>query len=153
MHLLKPTDDRLYQACEPVTDINAQVWPEMPNFLAVMNRAKFAVGLSAPQLGIMLRFFCYRNPSLSYVVNPVILERSKEVVLGREGCLSWPGRWAAVPRNKKIRVRWTDERGVLYEREVTGLHAKVFQHEIDHLDGKNIFPRPEEKKPNPEEQK
>jgi peptide deformylase len=153
MPLLKPTDDRLYQVCEPVADINAQVWPVMPDMLHQMNRAKWAVGLSAPQLGIMLRFFCYRNPAISYVINPIILERSKEVVLGRESCLSWPGRWGVVPRHKTIRCRWTDERGTLIEREVVGLYAKVFQHEIDHLDGKTIFPRPEVRQPKPEEQK
>jgi peptide deformylase len=142
MPLLRPDDPRLYEKSLPVEDINGQVWPQMPNFLAIMNRAKFAVGLSAPQLGIMLRFFCYRNPGISYVINPVVLSRSKEVVTGREGCLSWAGKWAVVPRNKSLRVSWTDERGVAYEKDVVGLYAKVFQHEIDHLDGITIFPRP-----------
>ncbi len=153
MPIIKPTDPRLYLVAEPVSDVNAQVWPHMPEILFCLNRAKFAIALSAPQIGVSLRFFAYRSPAMSYAINPEILDKSKEMELGREGCLSWPGKWAAVPRHKRIRARWTDERGVLYEKELTGVFAKVFQHEIDHLDGKNIFPRPEVKPPNPEETK
>lgn len=142
MPLLKPSDPRLYEPSAPVADIQAEVLPKIPVLLLELNRARNSVALSAPQVGIMLRFFVYRSPALSVVVNPVILSR-EGVQVSREGCLSWPGKFTTLARSKVIRVRWQDENGTLHEKDISGRFACVFQHEIDHLDGKCIFPRPQ----------
>ena len=145
MPLLKPTDERLYQKSAYVEDLPRQMHPHMPEMHQLMNAARHAVGLSAPQIGVLFRFFVYRNISLSWVVNPIIVAHSDVVVVSREGCLSWPGRFTGVPRFKTCTIRWSDENGEVIERELKLLQAMIFQHEIDHLNGKNIFPRPEAK--------
>lgn len=142
MPLLKPSDPRLYEVSPEVADIAEQVVPKIPVLLMELNRARQSVALSAPQVGIMLRFFVYRSPGLSVVVNPVILSR-EGVQPSREGCLSWPGKFTTLARSKVVRVRWQDENGALHEKDITGRFACIFQHEIDHLDGKCIFPRPQ----------
>jgi peptide deformylase len=69
------------------------------------------------------------------IVNPKIVWKSKEKSHDWEGCLSLEGVRGLVPRHRKIRVRYTDEKGGRRERAVSGFLARVFQHEIDHLNG------------------
>ncbi len=95
------------------------------------------VGLAAPQVGISKRFFLYDiGERLNVVVNPEILEKSKETELGQEGCLSIPNIYEEISRSTWIKVKYEDERGNLFVRELTGYEARVFQHELDHLNGK-----------------
>lgn len=102
------------------------------------------VGLAAPQVFTSLRLFLYLVPASrangeevppTAVINPVITPLSEAMELGWEGCLSIPGLRAAVPRHWRIRYRGVDCDNFPIEREVTGFHAGVVQHEYDHLDG------------------
>jgi len=108
------------------------------------------VGLAAPQIGVDLRLVIFgferseRYPDAPAVprtvlLNPVITPLSEEVAEGWEGCLSVPGLRGKVPRHQRIRYTGFDPRGQAIEREAEGFHARVVQHECDHLIGR-LYP-------------
>lgn len=143
MEILKPTDDRLYQTCTPVTDIRTQVLAVLHEMRETMEGARHGIALSAPQVGIMRRFFITNGRHLpSVVINPEVLSKSDGMQIDREGCLSFPGMFTEISRPYSIRVRFTNIKGVLREDEFAGFSARIFMHEFDHMDGKTIFPRP-----------
>jgi peptide deformylase len=105
-------------------------------------------GLAAPQVHVPLRLVMFHvlahrtvegegppPQGLTVLINPVIEPLDGEKELGWEGCLSLPGMLGAVPRFKRIRYRGLDLDGSPIEREASGFHARVVQHECDHLDG------------------
>ncbi len=93
------------------------------------------IGLAAPQIGINKRVFVMGNPTQSFIcVNPEIVSGTGDIK-DQEGCLSFPGLWLHVNRYETIQVRYQDILGKTHEREFTGLAARVFQHEYDHLNG------------------
>jgi peptide deformylase len=105
-------------------------------------------GLAAPQVHVPLRLFVFRVSEArgqedaddvpvgnTVVINPEVELLSEDRVLRWEGCLSIPGLRAAVPRAPRIRYRGVDCEGRRIEREVSGFHAGVVQHEFDHLNG------------------
>jgi peptide deformylase len=138
----------LLQMCEPVGDPGApQIRRLVADMMETMDDAP-GVGLAAPQVHVPLRLFVFRVPEAragedatdmvlghSVLINPEIELLSEERVLRWEGCLSIPGLRAAVPRAPRIRYRGVDCDGQAVEREVSGFHAGVVQHEYDHLDG------------------
>lgn len=104
------------------------------------------VGLAAPQIGVSLRvviFGVQHNPRYpdvepvpeTVLINPVITPLGDDTEEDWEGCLSVPGMRGMVPRFKTIRYQGYDEYGALIDRTVSGFHARVVQHECDHLDG------------------
>ncbi len=110
-------------------------------------------GLAAPQVHVPLRLVLFRVPpgreaapegddelraaleAPTVLINPVIEPLGETVVEDLEACLSLPGLAGMVPRHERIRYRWTDTGGRVHEREAEGFHARVVQHECDHLDG------------------
>ncbi len=138
----------LLQRAEPVADPGA---PEIRRLVAdMMDTMEDAMGagLAAPQVHVPLRLFVFRVHSdrsggdpddlavgNTVVINPEIELLSDDRVLRWEGCLSIPGLRAAVPRSPRIRYRGVDCDGAPVNREVSGFHAGVVQHEYDHLDG------------------
>ncbi|TBR19442.1 peptide deformylase [bacterium] len=116
---------------------------ELPKLLADMWETMHAVngvGLAAPQIGLSLRLAIIDvkpegKSERLVLINPEVLSREGEVT-EEEGCLSVPGLYARVKRHTKVRVRALDERGEVWERTGTGLLARAFEHETDHLDGK-----------------
>ena len=105
------------------------------------------VGLSAPQIGVDLQLVVFgfdssdRYPDATAVprtilLNPLITPLSKDMEEGWEGCLSVPGLRGAVSRYSLIRYQGVDPQGVAINRTAEGFHARVVQHEVDHLDGK-----------------
>jgi peptide deformylase len=104
------------------------------------------VGLAAPQIGVNLRVVIFevsKNPRYpdaetvpqTILINPVITPLSDTMEEGWEGCLSIPGMRGLVPRYTHLRYQGRDEYGALIDRTVSGFHARVVQHECDHLDG------------------
>lgn len=94
------------------------------------------IGLAAVQVGIDKSFFIYEiEDDKGVVINPEILERTGEPEKEEEGCLSVPGVYGVVERPSKIVVRYIDLSGKKHEETLVGLKARVFQHEIDHLNG------------------
>jgi len=109
-------------------------------------KAKNGAGLAAPQIGVGQRvviFGVQDNPRypdaeevpFTVLVNPQIVLLTREVEEGWEGCLSVPGMRGVVPRYTKLRYSGFDEEGAPLERVAEGFHARVVQHECDHLDG------------------
>jgi peptide deformylase len=120
----------------------ASLLVDMRDTMAHMNGA----GLAAPQIGVPLRVVIFgvtanpRYPDIEPVpdtvlINPALTPLSSEEEEGWEGCLSVPGMRGWVPRFRKLRYSGYDERGRRFQREVEGFHARVVQHEVDHLDG------------------
>lgn len=116
---------------------------ELPKLLADMWETMYAVngvGLAAPQIGLSLRLAVIDvkpegKSERLVLINPEVVSREGEVT-EEEGCLSVPGLYARVKRHTKVRVRAFDEHGEMWERTGTGLLARAFEHEVDHLDGK-----------------
>ena len=103
------------------------------------------VGLAAPQIAVPKRIFVAQWEGERFaVINPKIEWRSDETVIGTEGCLSIPGVQANVERHLRIRVTGLDRNGKTVVFEPEGWLARIFQHEIDHLDGILIIDRTDE---------
>lgn len=136
---------------ERAADVDDPAAPEIGRLLRDMAETledSGGVGLAAPQVHVPLRVFIYRVPEsrageaeddgpqpLSAVINPELVLHPGEMVEGWEGCLSIPGMSGLVPRAARITLRGTDASGATFTREAAGFHARVIQHEADHLDG------------------
>lgn len=148
--ILRMGDARLLRVSEPVHEFDA---PELHALLADMfdtMRAADGAGLAAPQIGVPLRVVIFgitHNPRYpeappipeTVLINPVITPIGALRQAGWEGCLSVPGSRGEVPRWQAIHYRGFDAQGQLIVRSVEGFHARVVQHECDHLDGV-LFP-------------
>ena len=148
--VLRMGDPRLLEIARPVNDFSA---PELAALLADMRDTMVhldGAGLAAPQIGVALRVVIFgfeanqRYPEAAPVpytvlINPELEALSDEEEDAWEGCLSVPGMRGMVPRWKRLRYRGCDAQGCTFEREVEGFHARVVQHECDHLDG-TLYP-------------
>jgi peptide deformylase len=103
----------------------------------------YGLGLAAPQVGILRRVFVFQaeEDEIAALVNPVIVERSDELEVDEEGCLSIQGIRVPVERNLAVTLEARNERGGETRLELEGLPARVAQHELDHLDGTLILDR------------
>ena len=132
----------LREKCVPVDDISADILSAMDEMVRMMTEQN-GVGLAAPQVGITKRFLVMMNPDTGEVfkmINPKIISRSDETVVMEEGCLSVLGGdnlpvFANVSRPESVVVEWTNERCERMGAEMSGLPARIVQHETDHLDG------------------
>lgn len=144
--VLKMGDPRLLSVAAAVERFDSRelstLLADMRDTMAHLNGA----GLAAPQIGVGLRVVIFgvrsnpRYPGVEEVpdtvlINPVIAPLSEEEEDGWEGCLSVPGMRGVVPRHCRLRYSGFDEQGRPFERVVEGFHARVVQHECDHLDG------------------
>ena len=144
--VLRMGDERLLRVSRPVTDFAA---PALLDLVADMRETMShldGAGLAAPQIGVDLRVVIFgfeTNPRypqaeavpFTVLVNPLLTPLSAAEEEGWEGCLSVPGLRGLVPRFKRLRYAGFDEHGQVVEREAEGFHARVVQHECDHLDG------------------
>jgi peptide deformylase len=149
--VLKMGDPRLLAVSEPVVEFGT---PELGLLLADMQdtmRHLSGAGLAAPQIGVGLRVVIFgfednpRYPDADSVpftvlINPVLTPLSLDEVDGWEGCLSVPGMRGLVPRYRELRYTGFDAAGQPLDRTVQDFHARVVQHEVDHLDG-ILYPR------------
>lgn len=127
---------------EPIKEIT----PEIRGLLREMHkimRANNGVGLAGPQIGINKQIFVAEliyegeETGIKYsVINPKIISQSEEKEILEEGCLSLPKIFGETPRSKKITVEYLDEMGKKKKIKASGLLARIFQHEIDHLNGR-----------------
>jgi len=148
-NILKMGASGLLDPASPVTKFGAALDPLIEDMFETM-RASNGVGLAAPQIGVGLQLVIFgfefnsRYPNAEPVpetilINPVITPLSDETELGWEGCLSMPGLRGEVPRYHRIRYQGLDRHGDPIDRFVSGFHARVVQHECDHLTGM-LFP-------------
>jgi peptide deformylase len=139
-------DPRLWQKSLPVAEFDSpeldQLLQDMRDTMAHLNGA----GLAAPQIGVQLRVVIFgvksnpRYPGIDEVpdtvlINPLLMPLAPEIEEGWEGCLSVPGMRGWVPRFKRLRYSGFDQHGKAFQRDVEDFHARVVQHEVDHLDG------------------
>lgn len=148
--ILKMGDPRLLRVAEPVREFGTPALQTLvADMFETMAAAKGA-GLAAPQIGVNLQLVIFgytsnvRYPDAppvppTVLINPVITPLDEEVVNGWEGCLSVPGLRGVVPRHARIRYTGCDPDGRPIEREADGFHARVVQHECDHLIGR-LYP-------------
>jgi len=149
--ILKMGDARLLRTAEPIAAFDT---PELHSLIADMRETMAAVngaGLAAPQIGINLQLVIFggtevnpRYPDrplipITVLLNPVITPIDDAEEFDWEGCLSVPGLRGEVPRWARIRYTGFDELGQAIDRSVDGFHARVVQHECDHLIGK-LYP-------------
>jgi len=144
--VLRMGDPRLLERSREVARFNT---PAIDALLADMRdtmRKYDGAGLAAPQIGVPLRVVIFgveRNPRYpdaepvpyTEIINPVLVPLSDDMEEGWEGCLSVPGLRGVVSRYTRIGYSGYDPKGGRIEREVDGFHARVVQHECDHLDG------------------
>jgi len=144
--ILRMGDPRLFQRSQPAERLGTT---ELKTLVADMRETMVAAtgaGLAAPQIGVLLRVVIFgfehneRYPDAepvpyTEIVNPVLLPLGPEMEEDWEGCLSVPGLRGRVPRYARLRYSGFDPDGRPIEREVGGFHARVVQHECDHLDG------------------
>jgi peptide deformylase len=144
--VLKMGDPLLYRKAESVARFDSPEFDslitDMFDTMAALNGA----GLAAPQIGVSQRVVIFgfeSNPRYpdaepvptTVLINPVIEPIGEATEEGWEGCLSVPGLRGLVSRHVNIRYRGFDQRGTAIDRTVSGFHARVVQHECDHLDG------------------
>ena len=140
-------DPVLREVAATVLEINDGICAALRQMILVMEE-KNGVGLAAPQVGILLRLLVMKEPGtgnqepgdLICMINPAIVERSEDMVVLEEGCLSVLGDgglpvFADVARPESVTLEWTDEHGQPHSRKFSGIAARIVQHEIDHLDG------------------
>jgi len=148
--ILRMGDPRLLRVSEPVRDFESDGIRVLLVDMFDTMRAANGAGLAAPQIGVPLRVVIFgtddptaRNPRYpdadpvpsTVLINPVLSMLSDEMEEGWEGCLSVPGLRAVVPRHRRLRYVGVDAQGNTIDRVVDGFHARVVQHECDHLDG------------------
>lgn len=144
--ILRMGDPRLLGRAREITEFGTSALHELVERLWVTMRAHNGVGLAAPQIGVDLRIVVFgMQGSLRYpdavpvpetvLINPVLTPIGEATEEDWEGCLSLPGLRGYVPRYKRLHYQGVDLDGQLIERTVEDFHARVVQHECDHLDG------------------
>lgn len=139
LNILRYPDPRLHTVARPVAEVDSAIRKLVDDMLESMYAAE-GVGLAATQVDVHQRVIVIdtsesRNEA-HVLINPELIERSPEMVLGDEGCLSVPEIYDKVPRHARVTVRALNRAGESYDLEADGLLAVCVQHEMDHLMGK-----------------
>jgi peptide deformylase len=149
--ILKMGDERLLRVAQPVTEFDTDALHLLVADMFETMRAVNGAGLAAPQIAVDLQLVIFGTDAVNprypdapliprtVLLNPVITPLGSEEEVGWEGCLSVPGLRGMVPRWSRIRYTGFDPFGEPIEREADGFHARVVQHECDHLIGK-LYP-------------
>ena len=144
--ILRMGDPRLLRQAQPVPAFGTPELRRLVEDMLETMRAALGVGLAAPQIGVDVQLVIFgfeqneRYPEASAVpftvlANPLLTPLGDDMEDGWEGCLSVPGLRGLVPRHRRLRYSGFDLEGNVIEREVEGFHARVVQHECDHLAG------------------
>lgn len=154
VHIATVDEPVLREIATPITPeeiTQARVTKLISDMKEALAGERFGVAIAAPQIGVSLRLFIVggivfatqkgeefdpkKHHPKAYL-NPEIIKQSKKQIIGDEGCLSVPGKYGTrVSRAEKVTLRYMDEKGVQHERGASGFLARVFQHEVDHLNG------------------
>lgn len=144
--VIKMGDPLLLEQAAPVETFGTPELHSLISDLFDTMQATGGVGIAAPQIGVSLQVVIFgfdvsdRYPEaeavpMTVLINPVLTPLSDEMVDGWEGCLSVPGLRGEVPRYTQLRYQGFDAEGQIIDRSVSGFHARVVQHECDHLNG------------------
>ena len=145
--ILKMGDDRLLRVAKPIVEFSTPELKQLLDDMLVTMKAANGAGLAAPQIGVDLQVVIFGSGAINprypdapiinrtVLINPVITPIGTDEEDGWEGCLSVPGLRGIVPRFMYLRYQGFDENGNVIDRTVDGFHARVVQHECDHLNG------------------
>ncbi len=144
--VLKMGDPRLLRVARPVEAFGTPELNQLLQDMVETMRHLDGAGLAAPQIGVDLQVVMFEvahNPRypdaddvpFTVLINPVLTPLTDQMEEGWEGCLSIPGMRGMVPRHAKLRYQGFDAEGSVIDRSVEGFHARVVQHEVDHLHG------------------
>ena len=141
MNLVKSDDPILTRVCENFNFNNPPFDPlEFAQELVKHMYDWNGIGLAANQVGVPYRVFAMRGSPENFVCfNPRIVDRTTEEVALEEGCLSYPGLLVKIKRPKSIKVRFAMANGEVRTDTFTGMTARIFQHELGHLDGEIFY--------------
>ena len=134
--IVEQGEECLTKVCRPVDAFNRRLHILLDDMAETLDEANGA-GLAAPQVGVLRRVCLVLDEETEVyleLINPEIVSQSGEQS-GLEGCLSVPGKWGIVTRPETVKVRAQDRNGVWFELERSGLTARAFCHELEHLDG------------------
>jgi len=135
LEIKKYPDPILRQRCQEVEGIDNEVLKLISEMEKIITEADGA-GLAAPQVGVPRRIIIIQTEDGPQAfINPKIISKSKEVETVEEGCLSFPGIRLNIKRAKGVLIEALDMDGKAIQIEAKGIKARIFQHEIDHLDG------------------
>ena len=139
LQILRYPDPRLYTVARPVTEVDERIRTLVDDMLETMYGAE-GVGLAATQVDVHERVIVIDTSEARdtpiVLINPELIEKSDEMTLGDEGCLSVPDIYDKVPRHARVKVRARDRAGETREFAAEGLLSVAVQHEMDHLLGK-----------------
>lgn len=139
LDILRYPDPRLHTVAQPVAAVDDRIRTLVDDMLETMYAAE-GVGLAATQVDVHERVIVIDTSEgrdePRVLINPELLQRSDEMTMGDEGCLSVPTIYDKVPRHARVRVRALDRNGEAYEFDADGLLSVCVQHEMDHLLGK-----------------
>lgn len=130
--------DKLHRVADPIHDEGHRESIARDLIDTATHHLPTCIGLAAPQIGYNVRMFAMKDMQKNKfltIINPEIVEATSAKANRAEGCLSVPGVSVCVERYMKIKVHYTDENGDRIERCFTNLNARIFQHELDHLNG------------------
>jgi len=133
--IVKYPDPVLRKKCEEVKEITEEIKNLSWDIVETLEKNE-GVGLAAPQVGELKRIIVVQTENQPRVlINPKIIKKSKEIEIIEEGCLSFPGLFLKIKRAKEVEFEALNENGEKICLKAEGLPARIFQHEIDHLDG------------------
>lgn len=132
----------LHQKCQSVRFDNPIENLRTAQHLIQLMMRESGIGLAANQAGINKRLFVmYVNREIFHCFNPEIISIGNDNIVMTEGCLSYPGQRLDIQRPGTINVRYYNARGIEYTEEFSGIAARCFQHELDHLNGITMYQR------------
>lgn len=154
LNIIQLGNPKLRCIAEPIADVMSDRIQDLCDRLLVLVKESNGVGIAAPQVGESWQLLIVASrPNLRYpnapmmepvvMINPAIVSHSGEMEKGWEGCLSVPGIRGLVPRYTQIEVAYTGRDGTHYQQTLTDFVARIFQHELDHLNGKVFLDRVE----------
>jgi peptide deformylase len=142
LELVDCNDPILKQEVAPFDFSNPPVDPlDLVTDLSETMLENNGIGLSANQCGLPYRVFVMLGQELIPCFNPRIVDMSQETIVMEEGCLTYPDLFVKVKRPRRIKVRYAEPNGNIVTKTFDGMTARVFQHELDHLDGINYQQR------------
>lgn len=137
--LVHKNDPILYTKLERFDFSNPQFDPiELSHTLTQTMIYNKGIGLSANQIGLPFRCFSMMTNPITVCFNPTIIDESTETVILEEGCLTYPNFYVKVKRPKIIKVRYFEPNGEVQTKKFIGMTARIFQHELDHLNGEKF---------------
>jgi len=136
LKIITKEDPILRKTSRPVEEITPRILRLLDDMRDTLKKAQ-GVGLAAPQVGVLRRVVLVENEEgeVLELINPTIVSASEERQEDLEGCLSVPGEWGITDRPMTVTVRAQNRKGEWYEATGSGLTARCFCHELDHLDG------------------